>query len=125
MRKVKKSLAVQWKLQLLTVSLALPNFDTRFNLKAANMKKVFEKRDFYLDWFDPLEDLNEPQNLVWLLCQGVPKIRACQLTVAFAQQRRQFLVPAYRCFLRAATGSLLLGSSIRWTRGLLNYPCAF
>ena len=74
-RRVKWSLAVHRKLQMLTTYVALPDLDQARNLKAANLKKVFDDGNFFLRWFDdtPARTLHD---MLWRLCRGAPKVRA-------------------------------------------------
>ena len=49
---------------MLSTSVLLPNTDAKYNLKAANMKKTFEERDFYVHWLDKNEG-DEVEKAVW------------------------------------------------------------
>ena len=71
--KVKRSLAVQRRLQMLSTSVLLPNIDAKYNLKTANMMKSFEERDFYAHWLDKNEG-DEVEKAVWRLCKGISNL---------------------------------------------------
>ena len=117
-RRVKWSLAIQRKLQLLSTSTLLPNIDEVFNLKAANMKKLFEEAGFFTKW---LEDEGEAgfgvEKAVWKLCRGAPKVRALLRNIrsqvsGLAEGFRKYSLPiGYQrsgksdCFLPASRDS--------------------
>ena len=90
-RKVKWSLSMQRKLQMSTTFLELPGIDANWNLKATNLKKLFEDREFYLQWF-PEERRQNPEAMLWELCRGAPKVRALLRNI-----RSHVSTPPYLC----------------------------
>ena len=75
----KWSLGVHRKLAMLTMWTYLPDLDAKWDFKATNIKKTFEKPNFFVDWFrEHLDyvDLDQPGLYLQELLMGAPKIRA-------------------------------------------------
>lgn len=85
-KKIKYSLRTHRKLQLLSFSTNLAKLDDIYDLKAGNMRKLFESRNIHLDWLETLYpgsdfDMQDPYpddpiDILNLLLDGAPKLRA-------------------------------------------------
>lgn len=80
-KKPRWSLTTHRRLIILSTSLNLPDIDEQEDLRATNLKKTYEKRDFFLDWFRDHPEisnpgLEDPTRMLAELIWGAPKIRA-------------------------------------------------
>ena len=78
-RKLKWSLATHRNLSLLSMWMGLLELDTKFNLKAVNLKATLEEKIFFLEWFrdnHTRPEMKNPGPLLLDICNGSPKVRA-------------------------------------------------
>ncbi len=75
-QKPKWSLGVHRKLAR---GVYLRDLDLHWDFKATNVKKTFEKTDYFFEWFREFNDhmdLDDPSQCLQELLAGAPKIRA-------------------------------------------------
>ncbi|KAI4113662.1 MAG: hypothetical protein LQ338_008138 [Usnochroma carphineum] len=77
----KWSLSIHRKLQLLSMSLMLPKIDEKYDLKAKNLRHLYEDPAFFHPWLRGMNPPLDPQKAEHValhlhhLCAGAPKLR--------------------------------------------------
>lgn len=107
-KRPKWSLNTHRSLTMLCTALQLPSIDLIHNLKADQTKKILQKYNFFMDWFNnppytlhedtptlpEIVSRNDPGPLLLYLCFGAPKIRALLRNISTQVSRESLRKPS-------------------------------